>query len=39
MLKVTPSTGQQLQQIVATNLKADPKIVAKARNVLFGKAK
>ena len=38
-LEITASTGAQLQHIVATNLKVSPAIVAKARNLLFGKAK
>ncbi len=38
-LEVTPSTGEEIQQIVAANLKAPPAIVAKARAILFGTAK
>lgn len=38
-IEVTPSTGEEIQRIVAANLKAPPAIVAKARGILFGKAK
>ena len=38
-LEVTPSTGEDIQRIVAANLKAPPAVVAKAREILFGKAK
>lgn len=38
-LEVTASTGERIQQIVTSNLKASPAVVAKARNMLFGKAK
>ncbi len=38
-IEVTSSTGEEIQRIVAANLKAPPAIVAKAREILFGTAK
>ena len=36
-LRVTPSTGEEIQKVVNDSLKIKPAVVAKARELLFGK--
>ena len=36
-LRVTPNTGEEIQKVVNDSLKIKPEIVAKARELLFGK--